>query len=63
MSGIQKLLRILALVSVQSFYAGRGVTHNDHTIRKVDEILDINSSEVPASLRVERRFGDCMGLT
>ena len=41
MSGIQEFLRIFAFVSVQSFHAGRRVTHHDHTIRNVDEILDV----------------------
>ena len=54
MPGIQELFRIFAFVSVKSFHAGCGVTHDDHTIRDVDEILDGSSIEVPATLRVER---------
>ena len=46
--GIQEFLSIFAFVSVKSFHAGRGVTHNDHTIRDVDEILDVNLIEIPA---------------
>ena len=52
-SGIQEFLRIFAFVSVKSFHAGRRVAHHDHTIRNVDEIWDVNSSEVPITLRVE----------
>jgi hypothetical protein len=47
MASIQKPLRIFAFVSIKAFHAGRRVAHNDHPIRDVYEIFDVNPSGIP----------------
>jgi len=60
MARIQKPLRVFAFISVETFYTGRRVTHNNHPIRDVYEIFSVGPSEIPPTLRVEKCFwGRC----
>ena len=58
MAGIQKLLRIFAFISVESFYTGRGVTHNNYPVCDVYEILNVYPNGVPSTPMVEQYSGD-----
>ena len=54
---IQKPLRIFAFISVKAFHTGRWVTHNDHSICDVGEILNEIRTNVGGSVLFWRRRG------